>query len=69
MTDEINKPPLGLPPYYIAAESRIYELAKAIERNAFYDNIKAMQEWAREIVEQCELISKMRGDKKEVVSR
>ena len=58
MTDE--KPPIGVKPYYVAAEHRIIELAEAIARAAEYStkNPKII-EWAREIILQATLSNQM----------
>lgn len=56
------KPPLGATPYFITADQRIMELAKAIYDNANttdktdYGHIRT---WAKEICIQCDLVKKM----------
>lgn len=51
------KPPIGARPYYIAAENRIMEPADAIRRNP---GGAGVEEMAREIVLQRELMRRMR---------
>lgn len=58
-----QKPPIGVPPYYIAAQSRIEVLAGAIQRYAHERNgHRKIEGWAMEIVEQCILISHLNGE-------
>ncbi len=58
-----QKPPIGVPPYYIAAQSRIEALAGAIQRYSHERNgHKKIEGWALEIVEQCILISHLNGE-------
>lgn len=58
------KPTLGVKPYWVAAWSRIGELASAIERQ--YEspkpNTKLVEKWANEITWQCTIIEALRGD-------
>lgn len=55
-----TRPPIGVQPYYIAAQSRIKALAGAIQRYSHEKNgYKQIESWALEIVEQCALISNM----------
>ena len=56
-----EKPPLGVEPYYIPAESRIKDLAQAIWQNVDTGNTGCIRLWAREIIEQCGLIERMEG--------
>lgn len=59
-TEKMARPPTGVPPYYIAAQSRIEALAGAIQRYSHEKNgHKKIEGWALEIVEQCILISNM----------
>lgn len=59
-TERNTRPPFGVPPYYIAAQSRIEALAGAIQRYSHERNgHKKIESWALEIVEQCILISNM----------
>lgn len=58
-----QKPPVGVTPYYIAAQSRIEALAGAIQRYSHERNGHCKIEgWALEIVEQCILISHLNGE-------
>lgn len=58
-----QKPPVGVPPYYIAAQSRIEALAGAIQRYSHERNgHRKIEGWALEIVEQCILISHLNGE-------
>lgn len=53
-----GKPPLGIAPYYIIAQSRISSLAQAIDRYALEAKAETgvIKKWAKEIVAQCDLI-------------
>lgn len=56
-----NRPPLGIMPYYIAAEDRIADLGEAISRNAHEPNKRhKIKEWATEIIYQNEMMETMR---------
>lgn len=58
-TDEYEgKPPLGIAPYYIIAQSRISSLAQAIDRYALEAKAETgvIKKWAKEIVAQCDLV-------------
>ena len=46
----MDKPPLGVKPYFIALPNRIKELAEAILRNA-NDTSGVCKKWAEEIIE------------------
>lgn len=58
------KPSLGVKPYWVAAWSRIGELASAIERQheSPKPNTKLVEKWANEISWQCTIIEALRGD-------
>ena len=60
----IEKPPLGVRPAWIAAWQRIGELAEGIIRQYESSDRKAelCEKWAEEIIMQCEIIEKIRGD-------
>ena len=60
----MNKPPLGVAPYYVVGYGRIQDLNKAIDRQMESDNpnLLCVKEWAREIVAQCDLVLKMRDE-------
>lgn len=61
-----NKPTLGVKPYYIAAEIRIAELADCIIRHVgdeYPADTEHITVWAREIVQQCNLIRAMQEGK------
>ncbi len=60
-----GKPPLGVAPFYIPAEARIKELARAIDRNAEVGVTECIAQWAQEIIEQCRLIETLRRAKHE----
>ncbi len=65
-TEKTTRPPTGVPPYYIAAQSRIEALAGAIQRYSHEKNgHKKIENWALEIVEQCILISNMNNKEAE----
>ena len=57
------KPPIGVKPFWAAAEERIKDLAEAILRYADdshnYDMIK---KWSNEIYEQCCMVDLLRDD-------
>ena len=58
----MEKPVLGVAPYYIPAEARITALAQAIIRYADAgcgNRTGNIAKWAREIIEQCRLIDAM----------
>ncbi len=55
-----DKPPLGVTPYYVRAADRIGELAQSIERNAHSNATVKIRAWAREIIEQCDLMDTLR---------
>ena len=61
---ELEKPPLGVKPYYITAWSRIGELAEAIYRQyeAAKGDPKLVNRWAEEIGWQCAMIQSMQED-------
>ena len=65
MKNAYDMPPLGTAPFYIPAESRIRELAQAIDRNAESGATAKMVEWAKEIIEQCRLIDSMKKVQRE----
>lgn len=57
---EIEKPPIGVAPYYMRATERIQELGEAIGRYALYANTTSqrakIREWATEVMMQVEII-------------
>lgn len=63
-----GKPPIGVAPYYVTCRFRIKELAQAIARSAVnnpagkQNDIPTMKLWAKEIIEQCDLIERMKED-------
>ena len=58
---ELEKPPLGVKPYYITAWSRIGELAEAIYRQyeAAKGDPELVSRWAEEIGWQCAMIQSL----------
>lgn len=56
---EYIKPQLGVAPYYISISKRIQELAQAIDRNAFEDDVSKLKLWAIEIIGLCNFNKKM----------
>lgn len=52
----MDKPPLGVEPFYIAAERRIKELGAAIVRYADSGATKPVRAWSQEITELCNLL-------------
>lgn len=63
-----EKPSAGVAPYYVSCRFRIKELAQAIARTAVdnpagkQNDIPTMKLWAKEIIEQCDLIERMKED-------
>ena len=58
-----EKPPLGVKPYWIHSSERILDLCGAIERYTCYSiriETDFIKRWAKEIVEQCEIIERLR---------
>ena len=57
---EIKKPPLGVMPCWLYAETRIRDLAGAITRqlDAEKVDLHTIKQWANEIMNQCELIER-----------
>lgn len=55
-----EKPSIGTAQYYVPAESRIKDLARVIWENVNTGNTGCVRIWAREIIEQCNLIEAMR---------
>ena len=62
--EDYTKPPLGAPPAFISAESRIKELAEAISRAscAGRNYTGHITLWAKEIIWQCEIMQKVDKD-------
>ena len=55
----MNKPPLGVKPYFVSATDRIEELSKAIyDYSQETSRTSLIKRWASEIILQCELIEK-----------
>lgn len=52
---------MGVPPYYVVAQSRISSLAQAIDRFAEVDNLNTelIKNWAKEIIAQCDLLDEL----------
>ena len=63
--EEQSKSPVGTRPFYIPAEKRIKELAKAILDSADTGVTECLRLWAQEIEAQCDLIEHMRRRKGE----
>lgn len=62
---ELEKPPIGAPPYWYIGRERIMELCRAIEEYAVYSTLESvgtMKMWAKEIVLKCEMIEKMKEE-------
>lgn len=53
-----KKPPLGCPPYWVAAGDRIKEISDAIGRYSGNINSKysTIRKWAEEIIQQCDIV-------------
>lgn len=51
----MNKPALGIEPYYVHLRKRIIELAQAIERNAEYEEtpLSILMKWSQELYILC----------------
>lgn len=55
VTEPIEKPPLGVKPYFIQAEERIKDLADAISRYVNRGDYEIIKRWANEILMQCDI--------------
>lgn len=55
----MNKPPIGVKPYWISAFDRISDLAQAIDRYSDEKNTTSIKLWAKEIISQCDLVEEM----------
>lgn len=70
MTKKYNKPPLGVPPYWIAIDARIREVGGAISRyDSSTQDIKNVKAWAEELLAYCSavdtierILNKYKGD-------
>ena len=56
-TEKDEIPPLGIKPAWLAAESRIQELAEAIKRQLDWEkaDMNLIRKWAYEIISQAEI--------------